>query len=104
LLHIDAYRLYVHAGVDPAVVLEQQTEATLLWKRYPAEFTEGFGHLHVVHGHDKDPAGPLLYDGRSNLDTQAWKTGRLVVGVFDDVRAGGPIELIEIRGSSANPS
>ena len=35
LTHVDAHRLYVHAGVDPEVPLDRQSEETLLWKRYP---------------------------------------------------------------------
>ena len=75
LLHVDAHRLYVHAGVDPEIPLDRQSEATLLWKRYPKGFSGGFGKLHVVHGHDNFPDGPLLYEGRTNLDTLAWRTG-----------------------------
>jgi len=98
LMHLDAHRLYVHAGVDPALPLERQSEQTLLWMRYPEGYAGGLGELHVVHGHDKHPDGPLLYPGRTNLDTAAWKTGRLTVGVFDDNRPGGPVDLIEVRG------
>jgi serine/threonine protein phosphatase 1 len=101
LMHRDQYRLYVHAGVDPTLPLERQTEQTLLWKRYPPGDPSGFDGLHVVHGHDNFPEGPLLYEGRSNLDTLAWRTGRLVIGIFDDSRAGGPQDLIEIKGSPA---
>lgn len=101
LLHVDAHRLYVHAGVDPGVPLDLQRVETLLWKRYPKGFSEGFGNLHVVHGHDNHPDGPLLYEGRTNLDTLAWRTGRLTVGVFDDERPGGPIDLITIEGAPA---
>jgi serine/threonine protein phosphatase 1 len=101
LLHVDAHRLYVHAGVDPELPLDQQCEATLLCKRYPSEFSGGFGTLHVIHGHDNHPEGPLLYEGRTNLDTLAWRTGRLTVGVFDDDRPGGPIDFIVIRGQPA---
>ena len=101
LMHVDAHRLYVHAGVDPELPLDQQHEATLLWKRYPKGFSDGFGKLHVVHGHDNFPDGPQLYEGRSNLDTQAWRTGRLIVGVFDDDKAGGPVDFIEVRGPPA---
>jgi serine/threonine protein phosphatase 1 len=101
LIHVDAHRVYVHAGLDPEVPLDRQSEQTLLWKRYPAGQTGGFGDLHVVHGHDNDPDGPLLYQGRTNLDTQAWKTGRLTIGVFDDGRAGGPIDLIVVTGAPA---
>jgi serine/threonine protein phosphatase 1 len=101
LMHVDHHRLYVHAGVDPGVPLGEQSEATLLWKRYPVGFPGGFGELHVVHGHDNFPEGPLLYEGRTNLDTLAWRTGRLVIGVFDDDRPGGPIDFIVVKGSPA---
>jgi serine/threonine protein phosphatase 1 len=101
LMHVDHHRVYVHAGVDPEVALAQQSEATLLWKRYPKGFPGGFGGLHVVHGHDNSPEGPLLYEGRTNLDTLAWRTGRLVIGVFDDDRPGGPVDFMVIRGSPA---
>jgi serine/threonine protein phosphatase 1 len=101
LMHVDSHRLYVHAGVDPELALELQSETTLLCKRYPKGFAGGFGKLHVVHGHDNFPDGPLLYQGRSNLDTLAWRTGRLTVGIFDDDKAGGPIDFIEVRGAPA---
>jgi serine/threonine protein phosphatase 1 len=101
LMHVDAHRLYVHAGVDPAIPLDRQSEATLLWNRYPKGFPDGYGDLHVVHGHDNYPDGPLLYPGRTNLDTLAWRTGRLTVGVFDDRKPGGPVDLIVVRGPPA---
>jgi serine/threonine protein phosphatase 1 len=101
LMHIDAHRLYVHAGVDPEIPLDRQSEETLLWKRYPTGFPGGFANLHVVHGHDNDPEGPLLYEGRTNLDTLAWRTGRLTIGIFDDDRPGGPIDFIVIKGAPA---
>ena len=104
LMHVDAHRLYVHAGVDPEISLDRQGEATLLWKRYPKGFPDGFGKLHVVHGHDNCPDGPLLYEGRTNLDTLAWRTGRLTIGVFDDGRSGGPVDLIVIKGVLLAPS
>ena len=90
LLHLDRHRLYVHAGVEPGVALAQQTVRTLLWKRYPPGDPSGFEGRHVVHGHDNDPDGPLLFEGRTNLDTLAWRTGRLTVGVFDNEKPGGP--------------
>ena len=101
LMHVDAHRVYVHAGVDPETPLDRQSEATLLWKRYPKGFSGGFGNLHVVHGHDNFPDGPLLFEGRTNLDTLAWRTGRLTVGVFDDDRPGGPVDFIVVRGPPA---
>jgi len=101
LFYVDTHRLYVHAGVDPAVSLDRQSMETLLWKRYPKGYSDGFGHLHVVHGHDNDPNGPLLYQGRTNLDTLAWRTGRLTIGVFDNDRSGGPIDFIVVTGAPA---
>jgi serine/threonine protein phosphatase 1 len=101
LFYVDSHRLYVHAGVDPGTPLELQRKETLLWKRYPKGHPEGFGHLHVVHGHDNDPDGPLLYEGRTNLDTLAWRTGRLMIGVFDGDRPGGPIDFIVVKGAPA---
>lgn len=100
LWHIDAHRIYVHAGVDPALPLAQQNPSVLMTKRYADDDASGHdageGARHVVHGHDRHPDGPLLKGGRTNLDTYAWRTGRLVVGVFDDARPGGPVELIEM--------
>jgi serine/threonine protein phosphatase 1 len=104
LMHVDAHRLYVHAGVDPKVPLDRQSETTLLWKRYPKGFPEGFGKLHVVHGHDNFPDGPLLYEGRTNLDTAAWRTGRLTIGVFDNDRPGGPVDLLVVWGEPTGAS
>jgi serine/threonine protein phosphatase 1 len=101
LMYLDAHRLYVHAGVEPETPLDRQSETTLLWKRYPKGFPDGFGKLHVVHGHDNCPDGPLLYAGRTNLDTLAWRTGRLTIGVFDDDRPGGPVDFIVIKGAPA---
>jgi serine/threonine protein phosphatase 1 len=103
LVHVDAHRVYVHAGVDPAIPLDSQSQATLLTKRYPKGFSGGFGERHVVHGHDNCPDGPLLYAGRTNLDTLAWRTGRLTIGVFDNDRPGGPIDFIVLQGSPAQP-
>jgi serine/threonine protein phosphatase 1 len=101
LMHVDAHRVYVHAGLDPSVPLDRQSETTLLWKRYPKGFPGGFGERHVVHGHDNFPEGPLLYQGRTNLDTTAWRTGRLVVGIFDDDRPGGPVDFIVVKRPAA---
>jgi serine/threonine protein phosphatase 1 len=96
-VYADQHRIFVHAGVDPTLALNQQTDQILLWKRYPEGFRTGFGKHHVVHGHDAKVDGPVLTKGRTNLDTLAWKTGRLVVGVFDDGIPGGPIEILEVK-------
>jgi serine/threonine protein phosphatase 1 len=101
LMHVDQHRIYVHAGVDPDLPLDRQPEEVLLWKRYPKGYPGGYENFHVVHGHDNFPEGPLLYEGRSNLDTAAWRTGRLVIGIFDDAKAGGPVDFIVVSGPPA---
>lgn len=95
LFHQDDHRVYVHAGVEEDVPLDQQSKHTLIWKRYGDGSAEGYGALHVVHGHNPIEDGPLLLPNRTDLDTGAYYTGRLVVGVFDDALPGGPIDLIE---------
>lgn len=99
LMHSDRQRIYVHARLDPNVPLDRQSERTLLWKRYPQGYAAGFDGRHVVHGHDSLIDGPKLYEGRTNLDTRAWRTGRLMIGVFDDDVPGGPIGFIRTQGS-----
>jgi serine/threonine protein phosphatase 1 len=96
-IHVDRHRVFVHASVDPAVPLDGQSENRLLWYRYPSGANKGYGDRHIVHGHHPFEDGPKLFSGRTDLDTLAWKTGRLVVGVFDDEQPGGPIDLIEIQ-------
>ncbi len=100
LVHVDTHRVFVHAGVDPARPLDDQQETTLLTKRYAGDDASGHGARHVVHGHHPFRDGPKLLRGRTDLDTMAWQTGRLVIGVFDDERRGGPLDLIEVIGPS----
>lgn len=98
--HEDKHRVYVHAGVDPTKSLPEQTEAMLLWYRYDRNADVGFNGKHVVHGHTPNPAGPELFDHRTNLDTYAWKTGKMFVAVFDDERPGGPVQLLNLADAT----
>ena len=66
-----------------------------------SDVAAGFGGRHVVHGHNSFADGPELYEGRTNLDTLAWRTGRLVTGVFDDTMPGGPVDFVVVRGPPA---
>lgn len=94
-LAADHFRVYVHAGVDPTLSLDEQIEHELLWSRMSNR--HGHDGRFVVHGHTPYKNGPIT-DGESiDLDTLAWKTGRLAVGVFDDAKPCGPVELIEVR-------
>jgi len=98
LMHVDRHRVYVHAGIDPDLPLAEQDPDQLLWKIYKGPDQRGHGTRHVVHGHQQFRDGPVTIEGRTNLDTQAWYTGRLVIGVFDDEVAGGPVSLLEVHG------
>ncbi len=44
-----------------------------------------------------DAALPECLPHRTNFDTQAFATGRLTVGVFETARAGGAIDILQIR-------
>ncbi len=104
MLHEDGHRYYVHAGLRRDWPLEKQLEGdepSALWMLYGYNDDYGFRGKHVVHGHHQFAKGPLLKKNRTDLDTFAWMTGRLVIGVFDDGIPGGPIDLIEIKGSPA---
>lgn len=95
--HVDDHRVFVHAGVDPTKALNEQTEEFMLWYRYTKNADIGHGDRHVVHGHTPNPHGPERYENRTNLDTLAWRTGRLVIAVFDDAKPGSAIGYIEVK-------
>lgn len=98
LVHVDAHRAYVHGALARWRPLHRQQADFTLWNVYTDEDEGGHGRFHVVHGHDQKSRGTVLKRRRTNLDTFAWRTGRLVIGVFDNDRPGGPVELIEILG------
>lgn len=109
--HEDAHRIYVHAGVPFDKQIADTSADTLQWMLYPgdvehadAEFHPDKGHIsgkHIVHGHHQSASHPLLKPHRTNLDSFAWKTGRLAIGVFDDALPGGPIETLWAIGAAA---
>jgi serine/threonine protein phosphatase 1 len=89
----DGLRFFVHAGIDPAVPLDRQDRATMLWTRKTYSEAVNPGRL-VVHGHT-----PVLSDQpeqhlhRLNLDTGAVFGGPLSAAVFTADRAA-PIALL----------
>lgn len=67
---------FAHAGVMPSRDLESQRPNDLLWIRKPfLEHQGSFGAI-VVHGHTPHDQ-PEFRTNRINLDTGAYKTGRL---------------------------
>jgi serine/threonine protein phosphatase 1 len=102
----DGHRLYVHAGVMPGLGADEQDEQTCMWIREKfLRADAGDLPMHVVHGHTPqwagkpDPAKPELLPHRTNLDTAAFYTGVLTVGVFDPALPGGPLEVLTISAA-----
>lgn len=96
-VYLDLHRVYVHAGIDPTLSIDHQTETRLLWQIHLPESDCDYRGRHVVHGHESRADGPQSLTNRTNLDTLAWKTGRLCVGVFAEDRPGGPVEILEVK-------
>jgi len=103
----DGHRVYVHAGVAPGVPIDRQKDETLLWIRERfLQARPGSFEAHIVHGHTPVWEGkpvasePELLAHRTNLDTGAFATGVLAIGVFDARTPGGPVELMRIRGET----
>lgn len=103
LYHEDARRIFVHAGLPSHLPLTEASPSTLQWmlyrstESYPdAEVHDDAPHCsgkHIVHGHHQSACHPLLKPHRTNLDSFAWHTGRLAIGVFDDSQAA-PIRTL----------
>lgn len=93
----DEHRVYVHAAVDELNPLDAQDPETTQWHRYDEGADVGYYSRHVVHGHTIKVKGPELYKNRTNLDVGAFHTGRFLVAVFDDNKAGGPVHIEEFN-------
>lgn len=89
-------RLFVHAGFMPGERLEDQEPEVMMWirDRFLLAEKDFADWPHIVHGHTPhhpwkpDPTKPELLPWRTNLDTAAFHTGVLTVGVFEG--EGGP--------------
>ena len=102
-------QVFVHAGIpDSNMNLPPSSNTTkglrlregMQWMMYDKTDGRGWRGKHVVHGHHQFADGPHVWHGRNggrtDLDTFAWKTGRLVIGVFDDTQ-GPAKEFIEVK-------
>lgn len=98
LYHLDDHRIYVH-GYAPVTCKDPDSfwAESVMWDRYEKVEDVGWFGRHVVHGHTPRKQ-PELLTNRTNLDTRAYETGLLHVGVFDDSIGGGPVEVWEITG------
>lgn len=97
-------QLFVHAGIPDYEMNLPPKNAhkyqDMMWMLYSKGEAGGWKGKHVVHGHHQFADGPHTFHGkhggRTDLDTWAYNTGRLVVGVFDDTQ-GHAIDFIEIN-------
>ena len=104
------HHVFVHAGCPlsnkaSAPSLEEQAkvknsygEYDMQWMLYGRNDGGWHGDKHVVHGHHQFADGPHEWSGRTDLDTYAWRYGRLVVGVFSSEVPGKAIDYLEILG------
>lgn len=107
----DGKRIFVHAGLAPKVPFHRQTEEACLWirERFLRAKAKDF-ESHIVHGHTPlwegkpDHQRPELLPHRTNLDTAAFASGVLSVGVFDPALPGGPMEVLAIAGAPQDHS
>lgn len=74
--------LFVHAGINPGIELEEQSREDLMWIREQFLDHEGQYPFHVVHGHtifEEVDARP----NRTGIDTGAYRNGRLTALVLE---------------------
>lgn len=57
----------------------------------------GWRGKHIVHGHDLHSA-PIRLAHRTNLDGRAWSFGKPYVGVFEDQKAVGLVDISVAEG------
>src|SRR6266699_1236083 len=81
LSHDDGERLFVHAGVDPTVPLDKQSEAKLMYSRTPYPDDIDIGR-YIVHGHTIVAGVPIPGRNSINLDTGACAGGSLSAAAF----------------------
>lgn len=103
-------QVFVHAGIpqhnmnlppsSKQAHKQARLEEQMQWMLYDKADAGGWKGKHVVHGHHQHEDGPHVFHGskggRTALDTWAYHTGRLVVGVFDDSQ-GPPVDFIEVK-------
>lgn len=77
-----ADHLFVHAGIDPRLPLDQQNEATMMTIREPFLRKSHLLPFTVVHGHVPSANGPVVAPQRIGVDTGAYATGVLTAVVL----------------------
>ena len=89
--------LFVHAGIDPEIPLEQQRRQDLRWIREPFLGHEEPLDVMVVHGHTIHPDPQFLHH-RIGIDTGAYDSGRLTALALEGT-ARRIIQAVEDNGA-----
>jgi serine/threonine protein phosphatase 1 len=84
LHHVAGDYLFVHAGVEPGLPLEKQSEKTMMNIREPFLRKAHRLPYTVVHGHVANAGGPVVATGRICVDTGAHATGVLTAVALRD--------------------
>ena len=91
---VERHRIFVHAGIDETLPLEQQGDEIFLWIRRPEDYSGEYFGKHLCHGHTPSMANPRTIGNRTNVDSGAVFSGVLSCAVFDDDQPGGPIDFL----------
>ncbi len=84
LTHDDGINLFVHAGIRPGVLIDEQIEHDLIWIREDFLNFDGPLPRRVVHGHTIMGDRPVVTPNRVSIDTGAYRSGVLTAAVFDN--------------------
>ena len=84
----------VHAGADPKHAMPAQPARVLLWGHPEFEAIPRDDNTWIAHGHTEIPA-PRQGNGRINVDTGAWQTGRLTAAA---ILPDGQVEFLSTEG------
>lgn len=95
---VERYRIFVHAGVDDTIPLDEQDDDILLWMRTDPDYSGTYWGKHLCHGHTPSSRNPRTVGSRTNVDSGAVFNGALSCAVFDDDVPGGPIDFLVTDG------
>ncbi|WP_375396505.1 metallophosphoesterase family protein [uncultured Sphingomonas sp.] len=85
---------FVHAGIQPGVPLDEQSDASRLWITDDFIASDADHGAVIVHGHTIHEDGVQIMPNRIGVDTGAYRTGKLSAVMIEDDR----IEVITSNG------
>lgn len=76
--------LFVHAGINPAYPLNEQTESDIMWIRDEFLFSKKDFGVMIIHGHTPNMKGIDVRENRINVDTGSCFGGYISAVIVDD--------------------